>query len=516
MATAPQHEQGPFGKADGKTPRGKVVALLVALLLLALTLFAIYYYTTSRGTSVPGPTVGIEGAVAPPEYLYSISGPAGRDALVQPLGVAVSADDLVYVTDAAAGAVRVYTLDGDHRFSFSEISDGDRTALGTPVYVEVNSIGEVFVSDRRHRAVYVFSADGEYLRKVSPATAKEARVWGPLAVAFDEDDDLFVSDVGRSDLHQIIEFDREGDEIMRFGRSAQAERVTDVPGSFLFPNGIVARDGVVYVADSNNQRVQVFDGDGRFERIIATSGIPRGLDMDDEGRLYVADALAHQGDVYLSSGERIASFGGQGVGPGQFRFTNDVALDGRGRIYLTDRVNHRVQVWGWPESQSIVSDLSEGPLLWPLLLPLLLLPLLLLRRRRFVVTEDFLEAMAAAGLIGYMEAGTHWTWRRRRWRWIVPADESARYEGRELNGVSLDELLTAEEHSESDVVALMQQTGLQRPTAVLLTVAKRARTLCTQGPSLSLTARDLGVDTYDARLFVERFLDGGSASRDEG
>ena len=303
---------------------------------------------------------------------------------------------------------------------------------------------------------------------------------------------------------------------MRFGSSAQAERVTDAPGSFLFPNGIVARNGVVYVADSNNQRVQVFDEDGRFGHIIRTSGIPRGLDMDDGGLLYVADALAHQADVYLSSGERIASFGGQGAGPGEFRFTNDVALDRRGLIYLTDRVNRRVQVWGWPEPPSLVSEISEGPLLWPLLLLLLLPLLLLLRRRRFVVTEDFLQTMAAAGLIGYMEAGTHWAWTRRRWRWIVPAEESALYEGRELNGVSLDELLTAEEHSESDARDIMERSGVGRSAAVLLAVAKRAGTLCTQASPLALTARALGVDAYDARLFVERFLDKGDSGRDEG
>jgi sugar lactone lactonase YvrE len=515
MATDAQHEQGPFGRAERRTSRRKIVALLAALLLLALTLCVIYYYNNSRGTSAPGPILGAGGVVSPPEYLYSISGPGGRDALTQPLGVDVSADDLVYVTDAAAGAVRVYTVEGDYRFSFSEIADGKRTALTTPVYVELNSIGEVFVSDRCHRAVYVFSADGQYLRKVEPADGDEAAVWGPLALAFDEDDNLWVSDVGRSALHQVIEFDREGDEIRRFGGSAQAERVTDVPGRFLFPNGLVVRKGVVYVADSNNQRVQVFNEQGDFDRVINTSGIPRGLDMDDQGRLYVADALAHQADVYRASGERVASFGGPGAGPGQFRFTNDLALDQRGFIYVTDRVNGRVQVWGWPEPQSIVSEISDGPVLWPLLGLLLLLPLLLLlRRRRFVVTEDFLEAMTFAGLIEYMEAGTRWAWTRRRWMWIVPSEMFPRYEGRELGGVSLDALLTAQAHSESDAKDLMERLGVERSTAVLLTVAGRAGTLCTQAPSLAATARASGVDAYDARLFVERFLDKGRAGRE--
>ena len=511
-----QHEQDPFGPAEAKSPWRKIVALAVALVLLALTLYAIYAYNSSRHLTPPDIALTGLNEVSPPEYLYSISGPEGADALQAPIGVDVSSDDLVYVTDTAAGAVRVYTVDGDYRFSFSEISDGKRKTLGTPVYVKVSSIGEVYVSDRRRRAVYVFSEDGVYLRKVTPADAGEARLWGPLALALDEDDDLWVSDVGHSDFHQIIEFDREGDEIGRFGKSGQAERVSDIPGRFLFPNGIVVRDGFVYVADSNNQRVQVFDEDGRFDHIVQTSGIPRGLDMDDRGRLYVADALAHQGDVYLTTGERIASFGGQGVGPGQFRYTNDLALDRRGRIYLTDRVNHRVQVWGWPEAPPGIAEVAGRPALWPLLALLLLSPLLLLlRRRRFVVTEDFLEVMAATGLISYMEAGMRWSWRKRRWLWVVPAEESALYQGRELGGVALDDLLTAWEHSESDVLDLMRRHGLQRPTAVLLVVAKRAGTLCTQSPALALTGRTVGVAAYDARRFTERFLDRERSARDE-
>ncbi len=442
-----------------------------------------------------------EDVVSPPVYLYSITGPEGADALSEPLGVDVSSDDLVYITDPTAGAVRVYTVEGDYRFSFSEIADGDKTALVTPVYVEINSVGEVHVTDRRHRMIYVFSPQGDYLRKVAPADPAEAEVWAPLAMGFDEDDNLWISDVGRTDIHQIMAFDPAGNEIRRFGSFAQAETNTEEQGFFYFPNGIVVRNGTVYVADSNNRRIQVFDEAGNFDRIIVTSGIPRGMDMDDQERIYVADALAHQGDVYRESGERVAGFGGPGVGPGLFRYTNDLALDRRGFIYLTDRVNHQVQVWGWPEPLPIVPPLPETPSQWALCLsPLLLLPLLLLlRRRRFVVTEEFLEEMASADLIGAMAE-------KKRWKWIVPAEEFSRYEGRELGGVALEELLTAEAHSESDARDLVDRIGVERPVAVLLVVAKRAKTLCTQDRSIAVVGRAQGIDVYDAHMFAERFL----------
>ncbi len=502
MAHEVQQERDPFGKADTGTPWKKIVALLVLLALLVAALYSVYYYNAHRRLPVPGIMRTGDDIVAPPQYLYSISGPQGSpDALAEPWGVSVSADDLVYVTDGVANVVRVYNVDGDYQFTISAIDDGERAELGTPVYVQVNTLGEVHVSDRRHRAIYVFTADGDYLRKVVPADPEEAAVWGPLAMTFDEDGNLWVTDVGRTDIHQVIAFDPQGNEIRRFGRQASVEQVTDSPGLFDFPNGIHVREGMVYVADSNNRRIQVFTTDGQFEYFIRTSGTPRGIDMDGEARLYVADALAHQADVYRATGERIAGFGAPGVGPGQFRYTNDLALDQRTRIFLTDRANHQVQVWGWPEPIPVIPPVPETPSQWALCLsPLLLLPLLLLlRRRRFVVTDDFLEEMAAADLISEMAE-------KKRWKWIVPAEEFSRYEGRVLGGVALEELLTPEQHSESDARDLMDRIGVEHRAAVLLVVAKRAKTLCTQHRGLAVAGRALGIDVYDARLFAERFL----------
>jgi sugar lactone lactonase YvrE len=503
MAQDTQAESRPFGSANsGRSPWRKWFALALLLALLALVLYSIYFFSVNRRLPVPG--LGrLDGVVEPPGYLYAISGPEGENALTRPLGVAVSEDDRVYVTDSSANTVRVYTVDGDYLFSFNEIADGENTALGAPVYLAINSKGELFVSDRRHRSVYVFTLDGEYLRKVAPADAEEARVWGPLGLGVDDADNLLVTDVGRTSLHQVIVFDDNGAEVVRFGTFAQVSEISEMPGAFYFPNDVEAMGGKIYVADSNNRRVQVFDENGQFDSIVRTSGIPRGLALDDEERLYVADALAHQTDVYDNNAEFITGFGGPGIGPGQFRYANDLALDGRGRIYITDRLNHRVQVWGWPDQTIVVPVAPETPAQWALCLsPLLLLPpLLLLRRRRFTVTEDFLIAMAAAG---QLEQAAE----RSRWRWIVPAEHIEKYRGREQGGVPLESMLTFEQHSESDVSDLMKRIGVEREAALVLTIAKRTKRLCTQDPSLAIAARALGVDAYDAALFAEKFLSG--------
>jgi sugar lactone lactonase YvrE len=79
--------------------------------------------------------------------------------------------------------------------------------------------------------------------------------------------------------------------------------------------------------------------------------LPRGVAIDDEGRLYVVDTSAHAVQVYkvLAEADRspvyVGRFGAEGTLDGAFEFPNGVAVDTRGRVYVTDLANNRVQVW---------------------------------------------------------------------------------------------------------------------------------------------------------------------------
>ena len=70
---------------------------------------------------------------------------------------------------------------------------------------------------------------------------------------------------------------------------------------------------------------------------------PRGLAVDSEGRVYVADSNNHRIQVFDSNGQFITQWGSQGVGPGQFKEPWGVAVDQDGNVYVTDTWNHRLQ-----------------------------------------------------------------------------------------------------------------------------------------------------------------------------
>jgi DNA-binding beta-propeller fold protein YncE len=155
--------------------------------------------------------------------------------------------------------------------------------------------------------------------------------------------DIYVSDgYGNARVHK---YSPDGKLLLSWGEPGCE------PGQFNIPHNICSDpDGWVYVADRENHRVQVFDGDGRFETQWHDMHRPSGLFMErgGEGRFYVGEiggALPVNYDVpnigprvsiYSHRGERLARLGDRlaGLEPGQFVSPHGLAVDSRGDIYV--------------------------------------------------------------------------------------------------------------------------------------------------------------------------------------
>jgi sugar lactone lactonase YvrE len=117
--------------------------------------------------------------------------------------------------------------------------------------------------------------------------------------------------------------------------------------------------GRLYIADSNNGRLVMCGRDGQIGGVVRRGpaagdlGMPRGMAFDDQGKLFVVDTSDQSVKVYRPSSDPIGgptylgTFGMPGIGDGMFRFPNAVATDTRGRIYVADWSNDRVQVWSF-------------------------------------------------------------------------------------------------------------------------------------------------------------------------
>ena len=489
------------GGAFERARRVRIVTVVVLGLVLVALLYVAYYYAENRELPTPQ-TLTTSQEAQPPQYLYAFAG-TGKEAMTLPTGIGVIGDR-VYVTDAAYRNVRVYNTSGDHLFDFGSIRDGKVTALESPVHIAVRSDGTVWVSDRTLGAIYVFDENGAFLRKFVPNGNASMR-WGPLALAFGQDGDLYVTDVGNSAKHRVLVFDTKGRIVAQWGSTEQVSAPTQAPGKFLFPNGIAidgtGPDALVYVADGDNRRVQVFHPDGTFVSVLDTSGAPRGLAVDAQHRLYVVDALAHSVDVFSKQGVELATFGFTGVGPGALSFPNDVAIDSAGHVFVTDRDNNQVQVWGRPigalPALASVAPRSTWAPLAAIPVLLLLVVAVLLRRRRFAVAPDFLDGMIVAELVPAMRS-----W---RFRWYTTVPEADRYAGVTADGIDLGDLLRAGDVSPRTAVAIRHRSGATSEGAALLTVAQACRTLCTDDPALARQAMLLGIDVYDRATWLSKF-----------
>jgi len=156
--------------------------------------------------------------------------------------------------------------------------------------------------------------------------------------------DFYVSDgYGNARIHK---YSPSGKLLFSWGESGTE------PGQFNIAHNIATdKDGWVYLADRENQRVQVFDPNGKYETQWVNMARPCGLYVDQSKELvYVGElgvaigsnrdarGLGPRVSVYDTQGNVLARLGdqGPGEGPGQFIAPHGVSIDSRGDIYVAE------------------------------------------------------------------------------------------------------------------------------------------------------------------------------------
>lgn len=119
------------------------------------------------------------------------------------------------------------------------------------------------------------------------------------------------------------------------------------PGQFRDPTGIAVSENEVFVSDSRNARIQVFDHNGRYRRQFGGSGeepLGRPMNLTIHGdELYVADYWNDHIQVYSLAGTPRRTIGLSGNGPGELNAPGGVAVAANGDLYVADFYNQRIQ-----------------------------------------------------------------------------------------------------------------------------------------------------------------------------
>jgi len=164
----------------------------------------------------------------------------------------------------------------------------------------------------------------------------------PVGVATDPSGNVYVAD---SDNHRIQKFTGAGVYLAQWGAHGSGN------GQFDTPFGVtVDAAGSVYVADRGNNRIQKFTSNGDYLGQWGSHGTgsgqfddPLGVASDAASNVYVVERASNRVQKFTSTGGYLTQWGSFGTLAGQFRFPQSLAVDAVGNVYVADWLNHRVQ-----------------------------------------------------------------------------------------------------------------------------------------------------------------------------
>lgn len=263
--------------------------------------------------------------------------------LNKPRGIAIDKEDNLYIVDFTP-RIHVFTPDG----KFLRGWQTPQFANGRPQGLSFDLDGDLLVSDTHYCQVLAYKPDGTLIpgKKIGGTygSGPDEFEWITDCIQ-DARGNYFISSYGDFDqIHQLGP-DRKFRKFV--GKKGSG------PGEFRVPRKLaVDGQGLLYVADACNHRIQVFDtsaGKARLVRAWGEEGFAPGqlrfpYDVLHDGQhVYVCEFGNHRVQKFTPEGVFIGWWGVNGGGEGELRQPWGIARDSRGRMYVLDSYNHRVQ-----------------------------------------------------------------------------------------------------------------------------------------------------------------------------
>ncbi len=329
-------------------------------------------------------------------------GPAVKAQFNNPTGVAVDFKGNVFVADTGNSLIRIITPDGNINLYAGNVNFGQPTSgwtgdfgpaigaqLQLPVGIAVDSSGDLFIADSANNAIREVTTDGTIktiagLGPLAPgfsgdtAAAVAANLNGPLDVAVDSNNNVYIADTNNANVRKITTDGnintiagstaiKSGAVTLAFGFAGDGGGATlaELAG----PAGVaVDSSGNLYIATYADNRIRKVDTKNNISTFAGNSGYgfagdggpatsaqlsaPRGIAVDSGGNVYLADRWNNRirkiagGTLSTIAGNGQGSFGGD-FGPAtsaQMSGPDGVAVDKQGNVYISDFLNNRVRM----------------------------------------------------------------------------------------------------------------------------------------------------------------------------
>jgi DNA-binding beta-propeller fold protein YncE len=269
-----------------------------------------------------------------------------------PRGIAVGPDGFLYVADTSNHRIQKLTLDGVHIATWSQ-------NFAEPWDVDVAPDGSIYVADTWNHRIQRLDADGNPItawgtfgQYTEGGNVGPGAFYGPRGIVIGPDNMVYVADTGNK---RIQVFGPDGEFIRQWGGGGALAGYLDEPVGIDIGPG-----NEVYVADTWNRRVQVFTTGGVFLREWPIEGWDASIDpdkasliheekpylaVDANGYVYVTDPSSYRVLVFDSQGNYALSFGKYGTEESSFMLPSGIDVADDGTIYVSDAHGGRIMVF---------------------------------------------------------------------------------------------------------------------------------------------------------------------------
>lgn len=200
-----------------------------------------------------------------------------------------------------------------------------------PHGMRIDSEGHIWTTDVNADTVRKMNPEGEVLLTINPDDTPLMNEPTDLAIGLEGEIFVLVGH-GQGEPH-VLKFDREGELLRSWGEQGTGPSQFDTPHSV-----VIDTEGMVYVADRQNRRIQIFDRDGNYVKEWAYKGLPCGLYIHSDGTMYMVSGFAGEILQLDENGRAVGRNGQPGRGLGEFGEAHYMTLTPNGDIWVADTV----------------------------------------------------------------------------------------------------------------------------------------------------------------------------------
>ncbi len=270
------------------------------------------------------------------EYLMKWGG-VNLPLLKSPQGVALDENNNVVVVDAGKNKLQKFTTEGKLILNW-QLKGSRYRGIKNPSDVAVDSDGYIYVTDVKGHHVWKFDKNGNFVKTWGKGGTERDELLRPTGISINSKNEVYVVDSGNL-------------RVKVYSSLGVFQKILEKPKNLGLPVDVaVGPNDYVWIIDKI--RVYKYSPDGKFLSSWGKRGSedgefgnPKGIDIDELGFIYIADAANNRVQKFDGDGKFITKWGEPGSGIGRFNLPSGIAVDKDGLVYVTDSTNHRIQVF---------------------------------------------------------------------------------------------------------------------------------------------------------------------------